>query len=141
MSRLSVKKLHFGASHYFGPVSGLGALDHGPLGDQRPVLGQRLRLPLSLPAPFLWELHLTATIQALTVRLGLLGGGAEPATEVRLIPGRRVEALGLAAPLGADPVRALDFLVFDRVIPGQIGFLGLSVLPLVDHIASAATLS
>lgn len=133
-----MKKLHFGASQYFGPVSGLGALDHGPLGELRPVLGQRLRLPLSLPAPFLWELHLTALVQPVTLHLGLLGAGGEPATEVRLIPGRRVEAVGVAAPLGTDPVRALDFLIFDRLTPGQLGFLGLSVLPLVDHIAPAA---
>lgn len=135
-----MKKLHFGAGNYFGPVSGLGALDHGPLGDLRPVLGQRLRLPLSLPAPFLWELHLTGTTQPLTLRLALLGGGSEPATELRLLPGRRVEAVGLAMPQGADPVRGLDFLLIDRVIPGQVGFLGLAILPLVDHIVPPAAL-
>jgi hypothetical protein len=141
VSRLSVRKLHFGAGNYFGPASGLGGLEHGPVGELRPVLGQRLRLPLSLPASFLWELQLTAIAQPMTLRLQLLGDTSEPPTEVRLMPARRGEAVGIALPQGAGPVRRLDFLIIDRVNPGQVGFLGLSVLPLAGQIAPLAMLS
>jgi len=151
-----IKKLILPAGQAFGPLSGLGPLEHGPFGDMRRVMGPRIVCPIAFPAPFLWELHLTAFARPPRLHLTLDGDAA--ASEIRLPAGQRVEALGVAHPLPGVDARRLSFtLVSDfsadptadptaepfadprgdpTADPGadlpelQLWFLGLALLPL-----------
>lgn len=143
-----IKKLILPAGQAFGPLSGLGPLEHGPFGAMRRVLGRRIVCPIACPAPFLWELHLTAF--ALLPRLHLtLDGDAAP-SEIRLPEGQRVEALGVAHPRPGVDARRLSFTLVPDLpadLPAdpaadppsdpaadlpdlQLWFLGLALLPL-----------
>ena len=143
-----IKKLILPAGQAFGPLSGLGPLEHGPYGDMRRVLGPRIVCPIAFPPPFLWEVHLTAFARLPRLYLTLDGDSAP--REIRLPAGQRVEALGVAHPLPGGDARRLSFslvpdlpadlpadpLADPLADPGadlpdlQLWFLGLALLPL-----------
>ena len=130
---VAARKLFLAAGGYYGPNSGLGALESGPLGEMRPVLSCRIRLPALMAEPFVWELHLSATEDLPSFRLSLAGG---PELQARLYAGRRSEVTGVAA---SEPGRgrSLEFLL-DKATPfGSVQFLGLSLLSLHDSLAPA----
>lgn len=137
MSAAPVRKLLISAGHYFGPGSGLGALMYLPLGEQRPILGTTLRLPIRLPAPFLWELHLTADLPC-QVEVALTAAPGAPGLAA-LSPGRRSEVIGVTTPSRGDPALALDFTLMRKDGgSGGLHFLGLSLLSLQDFVSSPA---
>ena len=121
-----IKKLNFPAGQAFGPLSGLGALEWGSQGDMRRILGARIDLPIALPAPFLWELHLIALEDVPLLHLTLAGAAAP--CEIRLIAGQRTEALGAVQTRPGQPAPRLSFTLSPGIV--QIYFLGLSLLPL-----------
>ena len=123
-----IKKLVLSAGQAFGPLSGLGALDYGPLGAMRLVLGPLLHLPVAMPAPFLWELHLTVPEDLPPLQLTLLGDAA--ALTVPCRAGHRTEVLGAVHPQPGQETRRLSFTFGPDEVQGQIWFLGLSLLPL-----------
>ena len=123
-----IKKLTLPAGQAFGPLSGLGALDYAAHGAMRLVLGQRIDLPLAMPAPFLWEMHLTAP-EDIPPLLVTLEGDETPLT-VLCRPGQRAEVLGAVHPRPGLATRNLSFTFGPDAAAGQIWFLGLSVLPL-----------
>jgi hypothetical protein len=128
VSAQPIKKLTLPAGQAFGLQSGLGPLEHGPLGSMRRILGPRLTLPIALPAPFLWELHLAAFDGAPLVHLTLDGDSAP--LILRLPAGQRTEALGAVHPSPGRQIRRLSFTLAPDLPETQIFFLALSLLPL-----------
>lgn len=133
MTVTAARKLFLAAGGYYGPGSGLGALETGALGEMRPVLAQRILLPVEMPEPFVWELHLSASVDLPDFRLSFSGG---PELQTRLYAGRRSEVTGVAAS-APGRARALSFRLDPATPAGTVQFLGLSLMSLHDSLATA----
>jgi hypothetical protein len=132
-----IRKLVIGADSYFGPGSGLGALDYGHLGPLRLIAGAGFHLPVQLPAPFVWELHISALIDIPRLGVSLAEPPGAGVLEIALTAGQKAEVIGIAS-AGIGPLApSIGFRFLDVPAGAGLMFLGLSLLPLVDYIAAA----
>lgn len=134
MTAQPIKKLYLPAGQAFGPLSGLGPLEYAANGAMRLVLDLRIDLPLAMPAPFLWELQLTAPEEVPPLHVTL--DGDETPLTVLCRPGQRTDVMGAVHPRPGLAIRKLTFTLGPEAMQGQIWFLGLSLLPLGDWLNS-----
>lgn len=129
MRSVPLRKIAIGAGQYFGPEAGLGALGYSALGEFRRVLGDEIRFPIRIDAPFLWELQLSAETPLHDLPVYLASAPNAP-TFARLFPGLKSEISGVVSPEPAGGAVALSFRLDLSPGMGPVHFLGLSFMAL-----------